>query len=133
MRKDIITMYASGMPLATIGEIVQSTNYQGFPVIKSESDATIIGFVPKNELRYAFGETIECSYCSPANDFRQSSTDAKPLAKCNLHLPLFERVDREVYYTHPTSRHSYSAAAHRIIEIAEPQDGTITSRERCRS
>ncbi|RXK39132.1 chloride channel, other eukaryote [Tremella mesenterica] len=53
MRKDLVVMYASGMPLSAIGEIVQSTNYQGFPVVRSEEDRTIIGFARKTELRFA--------------------------------------------------------------------------------
>jgi len=39
-----------------IGEIVQSTSYQGFPVVRSEEDRTIVGFVNKVELRYALGK-----------------------------------------------------------------------------
>jgi len=38
-----------------LGEIVQSTSYQGFPVVRSEEDRTIVGFVNKAELRYALG------------------------------------------------------------------------------
>ncbi|KAK8845412.1 hypothetical protein IAR55_006125 [Kwoniella newhampshirensis] len=53
MKKDIIMMEATGVPLQHIAEIVQSTNFQGFPVVKSDEDHTIIGFVRKNELRYA--------------------------------------------------------------------------------
>nr|XP_018266605.1 chloride channel, other eukaryote [Kwoniella dejecticola CBS 10117]OBR88763.1 chloride channel, other eukaryote [Kwoniella dejecticola CBS 10117] len=53
MKKDIVTMSATGVPLQQIAEMVQSTNYQGFPVVKSDADRTIIGFVRKNELRYA--------------------------------------------------------------------------------
>lgn len=62
-------MVASGMPLSVIGgcclmtqlmigEIVQSTNYQGFPVVKSTTDKTVIGFIRKNELRYALGTRV---------------------------------------------------------------------------
>lgn len=40
----------------TTGEIVQSTSYQGFPVVRSDDDRTIIGFVNKVELRYALGK-----------------------------------------------------------------------------
>ncbi|WVR03435.1 hypothetical protein IAU60_000426 [Kwoniella sp. DSM 27419] len=53
MKKDIVSMAATGVPLQQIAEMVQSTNYQGFPVVKSESDQTILGFVRKNKLRYA--------------------------------------------------------------------------------
>lgn len=56
MRKDLVIMAASGVPLQRISEIVQSTNYQGFPVVRSEEDRTIIGFVRKTELRYALGQ-----------------------------------------------------------------------------
>lgn len=35
---------------------MQSTSYQGFPVVRSEEDRTIVGFVNKAELRYALGE-----------------------------------------------------------------------------
>ena len=75
MKKDIVIMIASGMPLQSIGqpgkrklhtiaencyagEIVQNTSYQGFPVIRSEGDQTVIGFVRKTELRYALGESV---------------------------------------------------------------------------
>lgn len=35
------------------GEIVQSTSFQGFPVVRSDTDRTVIGFVRKAELRFA--------------------------------------------------------------------------------
>ena len=57
MKKDLTVLPADGMPLQRIAEIVQSTNYQGFPVVKSETDRTIIGFVRKTELRYALGKS----------------------------------------------------------------------------
>ncbi len=70
MKKDLVLMPATGVPLEqisepssiplsqadAIGEIVQSTNYQGFPVVRSQEDKTIIGFVRKQELRYALGQ-----------------------------------------------------------------------------
>ncbi|WVQ80441.1 hypothetical protein IAT38_002546 [Cryptococcus sp. DSM 104549] len=65
MKKDIIIMEATGVPLQRIAEIVQSTNYQGFPVVKSEDDGTIIGFVRKNELRYALDKARRTRNLSP--------------------------------------------------------------------
>jgi hypothetical protein len=56
MKKDLVLMTATGVPLERIREIVQSTNYQGFPVVRSDEDKTIIGFVRKTELRYALGQ-----------------------------------------------------------------------------
>lgn len=37
---------------------MQSTSYQGFPVVRSEDDRTIVGFVNKAELRYALGKLL---------------------------------------------------------------------------
>ncbi|WRT63642.1 uncharacterized protein IL334_000565 [Kwoniella shivajii] len=65
MKKDIVVMVATGVPLQQIGEMVQSTSYQGFPVVKSESDRTIIGFVRKNELRYALDKARRTRNLSP--------------------------------------------------------------------
>ena len=58
MKKDIVMMYASGMPLQSISEIVQSTSYQGFPVVRTESDHTVIGFVSKADMRYVVDKAM---------------------------------------------------------------------------
>lgn len=76
MKRDLIVIRADGMPMQELGklrklrqgkrssdrstcagieEILQSTNYQGFPVVRSEDDATILGMIRKTELRYALG------------------------------------------------------------------------------
>ncbi|KAK1926250.1 chloride channel [Papiliotrema laurentii] len=65
MKKDLILMPATGVPLEQIGEIVQSTNFQGFPVVRSEEDKTIIGFVRKQELRYAMDRATRARQLSP--------------------------------------------------------------------
>ncbi|OCF36089.1 chloride channel, other eukaryote [Kwoniella heveanensis BCC8398] len=65
MKRDIIALSASGIPLQQIAEIVQSTTYQGFPVVKSDSDRTIVGFVRKNELRYAVDKARRTRNLSP--------------------------------------------------------------------
>jgi len=65
MKKDIVMMTASGMPLQEISEIVQSTNYQGFPVVRGEEDRTIVGFVRKAELRYALDKAMRTRVLSP--------------------------------------------------------------------
>lgn len=45
------------MPDERVVDIVQHTNYQGFPVVKSHEDQTIVGFVRKNELRIVLEKT----------------------------------------------------------------------------
>jgi hypothetical protein len=39
-----------------IEELLQSTDYRGFPVVRNEQDKTILGFIRKSELRYALGK-----------------------------------------------------------------------------
>jgi hypothetical protein len=47
-------------------EIVQSTSYQGFPVIRGEFDRTIVGMVSKTELRYACGKLLPSRFNKPS-------------------------------------------------------------------
>lgn len=53
MKKDVVTIPATGLSLHQLGELVQSTSYQGFPLVRSPTDLTIMGFIRKNDLRYA--------------------------------------------------------------------------------
>jgi chloride channel 3/4/5 len=75
MKRDIVVIRANGMKSQEIGqsrstrcwlqladhlsvseEILQSTSYRGFPVVRSEEDRTILGFLRKTELAYALGQ-----------------------------------------------------------------------------
>jgi len=75
MKRDIVVIRANGMKSQEIGkplercpsdyrssvtsqadEILQSTSYRGFPVVRSEGDRTIIGFLRKTELAHALGQ-----------------------------------------------------------------------------
>jgi DNA transposition AAA+ family ATPase len=38
MKRDLIVVYADGMPVPQLEEILQSTDYRGFPVVKSQTD-----------------------------------------------------------------------------------------------
>lgn len=53
MKRDVVTIPASGLSLHEINELVQSTSYQGFPVVRSSTDNIIVGFIRKSDLRYA--------------------------------------------------------------------------------
>lgn len=53
MKKDVVAIPVTGLTVHELGEIVQSTSYQGFPVVRSSTDQTILGFIRKNDLRYA--------------------------------------------------------------------------------
>lgn len=86
-------MYASGMPLQSISEIVQSTSYQGFPVVRSESDHTVIGFVSKADMRYVVDKAMRTRNIShdALCTFQEISDDAsKPnglLANKDIVIP----------------------------------------------
>lgn len=56
MKREIVVIYADGMSVQGVDEILQSTDYRGFPVVRNESDRTILGFIRKTELRYALGQ-----------------------------------------------------------------------------
>lgn len=66
MRKDVIVMPCTGLPLPQVNEIVQSTNFQGFPVVRSETDRTIVGFIRKTDLRYALDRAHRTHHISSA-------------------------------------------------------------------
>ena len=74
---------------AQVGEIVQSTSYQGFPVIRSEEDRTVTGFVRKAELRYALGQLSDRDMHGQADAIRQGSPNSKLGNSCNVHLPMY--------------------------------------------
>ncbi|KAJ9101050.1 hypothetical protein QFC21_003268 [Naganishia friedmannii] len=53
MKRDLVVIYADGMLVPQLDEMLQSTDYRGFPVVKSHSDATVLGFIRKTELRFS--------------------------------------------------------------------------------
>lgn len=94
MKKDIVTMKASGMPLGEIGpslslarfvpslvrltmspslpiaeDILLSTNVQGFPVVRNEHDTTVLGYIRRAELRFAVGQSSVSAFPSPFLSF----------------------------------------------------------------
>jgi hypothetical protein len=56
MKRDIVVIHADGMLVPHLEEILQSTDYRGFPVVKSQTDATVLGFMRKTELRFSLGK-----------------------------------------------------------------------------
>lgn len=55
MKRDLVVIYADGMLVPLLDEMLQSTDYRGFPVVKSHTDATVLGFIRKTELRFSLG------------------------------------------------------------------------------
>lgn len=56
MKRDLVVIFADGMDVPHLEEILQSTDYRGFPVVKSQTDATVLGFIRKTELRFSLGK-----------------------------------------------------------------------------
>lgn len=56
MKRDLVVIHADGMLVPHLEEILQSTDYRGFPVVKSQTDNTVLGFIRKTELRFSLGE-----------------------------------------------------------------------------
>lgn len=56
MKRDLVVIHADGMLVPNLEEILQSTDYRGFPVVKSQTDATVLGFIRKTELRFSLGK-----------------------------------------------------------------------------
>ena len=56
MKTSPTVLYASGMRLADVEERLDCGDYKGFPVVQSQADDTLVGYVTRVELRYALGK-----------------------------------------------------------------------------
>lgn len=65
MRKDLVVIPSTGLPLSELQRLVQGSSFQGFPVVATETDRTIIGFIPKTELRFALDRARRSYSLSP--------------------------------------------------------------------
>lgn len=65
MRKDLVVIPSTGLPVSELQRLVQSSSFQGFPVVATEADRTIIGFIPKTELRFALDRARRSYNLSP--------------------------------------------------------------------
>jgi chloride channel 3/4/5 len=55
MKRDPDMVFADGTPLKDVEERLNNT-YRGFPVVRSQSDRTLLGYVGKTELRFAINK-----------------------------------------------------------------------------
>ena len=56
MRVSPEVLFASGIKLSELECKMSAATYKGFPLVQSETDATLLGYVGKVELRYAIGK-----------------------------------------------------------------------------
>lgn len=64
MRKDIVFLPSKGMTLDELQRLLGTTKYQGFPVVKSRKDLTLLGDISRNDLKIAI-EKAQDSHLIP--------------------------------------------------------------------
>ena len=65
IQKQPDALYADGMKLSDIEKYVSEATYRGFPVVSSRNDATVLGYVERNHLRYAIDQTSKLQSLTP--------------------------------------------------------------------
>ncbi|KAG1861551.1 chloride channel [Suillus subalutaceus] len=66
MKKDIDILFASGMLVSDIEQLLASTNVKGFPIVASESSQTLVGYMGRTELRYVLDKAQNVGDISPS-------------------------------------------------------------------
>ncbi|KAG2225200.1 hypothetical protein INT45_009529 [Circinella minor] len=52
MQRDMTVLASTGMKFSELEEILRTTNYRGFPVVQSEHDKMLLGYMGRSELLY---------------------------------------------------------------------------------
>ncbi|KAG2047130.1 hypothetical protein BDR06DRAFT_964310 [Suillus hirtellus] len=66
MKKDLDILFASGMIVSDIEQLLASTNVKGFPIVTSESSQTLVGYMGRTELRYVLDKAQNVGDISPS-------------------------------------------------------------------
>ncbi|CAE6458794.1 unnamed protein product, partial [Rhizoctonia solani] len=81
MQKELYTMPVTGMTLHEVEEKLEHTSVRGFPVVSTDSQKILIGYIGRTELRYVIGKARRtreihpstlCSFEPPSADESQS-------------------------------------------------------------
>ncbi|EJT47429.1 voltage-gated chloride channel [Trichosporon asahii var. asahii CBS 2479] len=96
MRKDLVVIPSTGLPLSELQRLVQGSSFQGFPVVATETDRTIIGFIPKNELRFALDRVRRSYALSPDTYVDETPLTVSPKMPLEIVLQLFRRMGPRV-------------------------------------
>lgn len=81
-RPDVL--YESGMTRADVDDLLTRGTYRGFPVVRSESDDTLIGYIARSDLRYALKQSPPVPFNNPVR-FTPAGTEAFALASAQAH------------------------------------------------
>lgn len=66
MKKDLDILFASGMIVSDIEQLLASTNVKGFPIVTSGSSQTLVGYMGRTELRYVLDKAQNVGDISPS-------------------------------------------------------------------
>ncbi|KAI8979489.1 chloride channel [Mycotypha africana] len=58
MQDDMTVMTAAGMTFGDIENILENTNFQGFPVVDDSKNMVLIGYIGRSELSYLIGKEV---------------------------------------------------------------------------
>ncbi|KIJ60010.1 hypothetical protein HYDPIDRAFT_99474, partial [Hydnomerulius pinastri MD-312] len=77
MKKDVSILYASGMSVNDVEDVLASTDVKGFPIVASKSSRALAGYIGRTELRYVLDKAqhmgdvtpeTPCSFSRQASD-----------------------------------------------------------------
>ena len=79
MQKDVTVLPASGTRLDRVERLLADTNYQGFPIVEDSTSRTLIGYIGRQELRYAIDKAKRTRHVSPMAHcfFRPGSMESR--------------------------------------------------------
>ncbi|KAG2101302.1 chloride channel [Suillus discolor] len=66
MKKDLNILFASGMIVSDVEQLLASTDVKGFPIVTSESSRTLVGYMGRTELRYVLDKAKNVGDISPS-------------------------------------------------------------------
>ncbi|ORY89082.1 chloride channel [Leucosporidium creatinivorum] len=93
MRREVVFLPASGMRLDELESLLETTTYQGFPIVKSRKNLTLLGDVSRSELKIAI-EKAQLSHIVEPDAPCLFCIDAKE-ASPSLRTPVDEFDDTE--------------------------------------
>ncbi|KDN45559.1 hypothetical protein RSAG8_04883, partial [Rhizoctonia solani AG-8 WAC10335] len=74
MQKELYTMSVTGMTLREVEEKLEHTSVQGFPIVSTDSQRILVGYIGRTELRYVIGKA-------------RSTQDIHPSTLCSFESP----------------------------------------------
>ncbi|KAM0755906.1 hypothetical protein T439DRAFT_320603 [Meredithblackwellia eburnea MCA 4105] len=65
MRRNVVFLPSSGMNLAELESLLEKTTYQGFPIVRSKTDTTLLGDISRSDLKIAIDKAERENLVSP--------------------------------------------------------------------